>query len=139
MKRRLAVLAMVGLGVAAVCWRFFSSVRVQAFIRKHDDELAIGFGVVIAVVLATAVVIGLLWIRRNMGLAGMLAAAAFAMAIVAYAPAKVLPILQGEHSLGASLIVLGAGAFGSLVGILWIRRITSESTEPDPTTWRFRA
>src|SRR6185436_2484822 len=65
--RRLALLAVVGGAVVALCWRFFSSVRVQAVIRSHDDELATGFGVVIGVVLATAVVIGLLWIRRNIG------------------------------------------------------------------------
>jgi len=137
-KRWLAICTALGIAAAAVAWRFFSSVRVQAFIGKHGGETMICVGVVIGVVVAIAVVTGVIRVRRVGGASALVAVVAFALAMVAYGPATVAQVVGTPHTAGGSPIVLGLGAVGSLIGLLWIHRIMSEIGEPHRSFFRIR-
>ena len=66
MTRVAAVAAVGAIGVAMVV-RVLSSVRVQAFLRKHDEAYAMAIGFALGVVVVSMVVVGFLWIRRISG------------------------------------------------------------------------
>jgi len=134
-KRHFAIGVVVGVAGAAAAFRFFSSVRVQAFLGHQSGTVLAALGITFGLAVAMIAVIGLLRIRSTVGNAGVLAVVALTLATVAYAPARVLALVTDQPSLG-SLLVLGAGVLGSLVGILWIRRIADEIAEPDPSSWR---
>jgi hypothetical protein len=134
-KRHFAIGVVVGVAGTAAALRFVTSVRVQAFLGHQGGTVLAALGITFGLIVATIAVIGLLRMRSTIGNAGVLAVVALALATVVYAPAKVLALVADQPSLG-SLLVLGAGVLGSLVGILWIRRITNEIAEPDPSTWQ---
>jgi predicted Co/Zn/Cd cation transporter (cation efflux family) len=134
-KRHFALGVVVGAAGAAAAVRFFSSVRVQAFLSHQGGTILAALGIAFGLVVGTMAVIWLVRIRSTVGNAGALSLVALTLVTLACAPGRLLALITDQPSLG-SLLLLGAGLLGSLVGILWIRRITNEIAEPDPSTWR---